>query len=43
MSWLIKPSEEKEKKGFKKKNVIDIPCENNINTVVEEHISSENT
>ena len=38
----VKTSEEKEKKGFKK-NVIDIPCENNINTVVEEHISSENT
>ena len=34
---------EKEKKGVKKKNVIDAPCESNINTVIEEHFSSENT
>ena len=33
----------KEKKGVKKKNVIDTPCESNINTVIEEHFSSENT
>ena len=26
-----------------KKNVIDTPCESNINTVVREHFSSENT
>ena len=32
----------KEKKGVKKKSVIDIPCESNINTVVEKQFSSEN-
>ena len=36
-------SEEKEKKGVNKRNVIDTQCENNINTVAEEHFSSEST
>ena len=30
------------KKGVKKKNVIDRPCESNINNVVEEHFLWEN-
>ena len=42
-SWLLKPSEKKEKKDFKEKNVIDTPWEGNINNVVEEHFSLENT
>ena len=43
-SWLVKTPEEKRKKGgVKKKNLIDISCESNINTVAEEHFSSENT
>ena len=41
LKWLLKTSEEKEKKGVKKKNVIDTPCKSSINTVVEEHFSSE--
>ena len=40
---LVKTSEEKEKKGSKKKNVIDTPCKSNIDTVAEEHFSSKNT
>ena len=36
-------SEEKEKKGVKKKIVIDTLYESNINTFVEEHFSSEST
>ena len=36
-----KTSEEKEKKGVKKKNVIDTLCECNINTSVEGHLPSE--
>ena len=33
----------KEEKRVKKKNVVDTPCENNINTVAEKHFSPENT
>ena len=40
---ISKKSEEKEKKGVKKKNVIDTLCECNINTFAEEHFSSEST
>ena len=39
---IIKASVEQEQKGVKEKNVIDTPCESNINAVVEEHFSSEN-
>ena len=35
-------AEKKEGKGIKKK-VVDTLCESNINTVVEEHFSPENT
>ena len=38
---LVTAFEAKEKKGVKK-NVIDTPQESNVNTVVEEHFSSEN-
>ena len=41
-SWLVETPEEKVKKGVKKKNMIDTPCESNINTVAEEHFSLEN-
>ena len=34
-------SEEKGKKGVKKKNMIDTLCECNINTFFEEHFLSE--
>ena len=43
MSWLIKASEEKEKIGVKKKNVIDTLCKCNISTFFEENFSSEST
>ena len=37
-----KTSEEKvKKKVFKKKKLIDLPCESNMKTVVEEYVSSE--
>ena len=36
-------SEKKEEKGVKKKNVVDTPCETNIDTAVAEYFSLENT
>ena len=36
-------SEKKEKKGVKKMNVIDTPCEINNNNAAEENFSSKNT
>ena len=41
--WLVKTSGEKEKKGVKKKNMNDTPCESNIDTGAEEHFLSKNT
>ena len=35
-------ADKKEEKGVKKKNVVDTPCESNINTVVEEHLPPRN-
>ena len=35
--------EENKEKGFKKKNVVDMHCESNINTVVKRHFSPGNT
>ena len=43
MSWLVKTSEEIEKKGVKKIYMIDTLCEGNINTFVEKHFSSESS
>ena len=49
-SWLVKTSEEKEKKGEYEcqyytitQNMINTTFESNINTVTEEHSSSEST
>ena len=42
-SLLVETPEERGKKRVNKKNVINKLCESNINTVVEEHFSSENT
>ena len=36
-------AEKKEGKDINKKKVVDTLCESNINTVVEEHFSPENT
>ena len=38
---LLETPVKNENKGIKKKNVIDTPCENNIDTVAEEHFSLE--
>ena len=43
LSWFVKTSEEKEKKGIKKKNVINALCECNFNAFAEEHFSSKST
>ena len=40
---LISKNDWGKRKGDKKKNVIETPCESNTNTVVEENFSSENT
>ena len=42
-SLLVETPEERGKKRVNKKNVINKLCESNINTVVVEHFSSENT
>ena len=42
-SLLVETPEERGKKRVNKKNVINKLCESNINNVVVEHFSSENT
>ena len=41
IKFISKNVSGKRKKRVRKKNVIDAQCESNINTVVEEHFSSE--
>ena len=36
-------TKENKEKGFKKMNVVDMPCESNINNAVKKHFSPGNT
>ena len=42
LSWQLKKSEENENKMCLEKKMIDTSWESNVNTVVEEHFTSEN-
>ena len=41
LSWLVKMSEDKEQKRCLEEEIVDTPCESNVNTVFERHVSSE--
>ena len=40
---VLKQKKNSEKKGIKKKNVVDTQCKSNIDTAAEEHSSPGNT